>query len=1411
MAEADAAKRLISDIGKQLAAQKTCPKKDFIVKLLRQAVSAFPALDQLASLESAIKPLSDSLVKHGLLQHKDKDIRLLVAICCCEIIRILAPNPDFSDAVFRDIFRLFLSLFVELSDTTSPYFPRRVKVLETVAKLKFCVLMLDTGCEDLVFQMFKTFFSVVRENHPQSLISAMLSIMELILKEKVSQPLLDVILQNLLKDGKGTSPASSRLAASVIQNCAEELEPSCAPRMLFAVIPNLTQELLTDQVDVRIKAINLIGRLFALPGHHIAQEYRHLFIEFLKRFSDKSAEVRLSALLCAKAFYMANPSGTESLEILTALEGRLLDFDDKVRTEAVAVVCDLARSNLKLVPPELISRVIERLRDKKVSVRKKALQKLLEVYREYCTKCSGGTVSLSDHFEQIPCKILMLCYDKDCKEFRPQNMELVIAEDLFPAFLSIEERTTHWISLFSLFSPPHVKVLNTILAQKRRLQTEMQVYLALREKDEGNGSEEVQNRIKSSFAKMSASFPDPSKAEECFHKLHLLKDNGIFSALFQLLDELTINNAQATRDNFLRKIGDRHLHFGFLRLLSSKCLFNIFDSEHVRCILDHLSSDKFGNKNLEASSVKLLLVIIGTFPSLLRGSETLFRLLLSEEDIPFSDDLIQMLAKAGPHISIELSDVYPFLERVCLEGTRGQSKHAVSAIAALIGTSEQLIFSELCKTLVDSLHSGENIPTVLQSLGCLAQHSVLAFETQAGEITQYIVEKIFHSTDIEISDAIGSFDETSECGISCKLKIFGLKALVKSFLPHRRTHLRLEINKLLDILSQMLQNGDVSDGTISCEIDKAHIRLAAAKSVLRLSKRWDLHISPQIFHFTILMARDSSSFVRRLFIDKIHKLLKEHALPSKYACAFAFAALDSPKDLQDDSLKYMAEFIREYSRDARVHQTSAMQGGMMDYPVYIVVFLIHVLAHDSGFPPENCQDEEIYARFCSPLVFTLQALVNATFVDGDMDLINDVVSYLRSIFHAIKRAEDAANAQTTTKLHALAEFGISIINALDHSSISKSHSPGLILLPSSLYRVSLEENREQGNLHCLPQCENVIKRMVHCFESLISQPANSLAKRRRKWQEDGSQSDAMKCATSNLAICKNVDLLRNGRRGQSEKSYTRGKEMDETMKQEIHTRVRQKRDRSACPPESVGLHNKFSIDDEPEKVVSGKSEPILRKEQLPSCDSVTTRTSLTQKEGFISFASLKENDTVTKCNSTAEPSILVRANYIDPCSSKEAGEKSQVLIGQRIKLWSPIDKCYYSGTVDGFDSRCDTHKITYDNGEVEVVSLESENWETIIDDSLQEKDSDSLHSRYCDPGEHLSHSCKREMIDAYRNDASQQEENLAKKEKRSNRRVPLLGTVNKKNGQQVSVDTSASEVITGNEDVIARRTRSRKV
>lgn len=1142
MADSDgkAAKELIHDVGKQLAAKQKCPHKDFLVKLLRQACSALPKLKtQSDLLKPAIKPLSDSLLKHGLLRQNDKDVRLLVAFCVCEILRILAPNPGFRDEDFRDIFQLLLGMFAELADTKSPYFSRRVELLETIAKFNFCVLMLDTGSEDLVTKMFTIFFSVLRKEHSSNVIGAMSTIMSLIFEEKGSQALLEVILQNLLKDAKDASPASFLLAVSVIQGCSQALQPfvcrflnccildrnsvnselkesyhaiifeifQCAPQMLIAVIPNLTQELLTDQVDVRITAIKFVGRLFSIPGRHVAQEYHHLFIEFLNRFSDKSGEVRLNAVLCAKPFCLTNSAGEESVALLTALEGRLLDFDDKVRTQAVAVVCDLAKSNLRPLPPEMIAQAAKRLRDKKVSVRKKALKMLLDVYHDYCIKCSEGISKLSVDFEQIPCGILLLCYHKDT-EFGPQNIEHVLEEDLFPISLSVEERTRHWLFLFSklvsadqngIFSSAHEKALTAVLCQKKRLQIEMQSYLELRT-HEKNISGREEERVNKLFAKMSTCFPTTINAEECFHKLHLVKDADLFNTLKEILVEVKFESSQIIRDNFLRNIKDMHSNFEFLQSLVTKCSFNIFSSDHVSCILYHLSEGNFREANLKNACVTLLLIIVDAFPSLLRGSEEQFCVLLLEEKSLFCNELLQMLVKAGRHISVNLSVIYPFLERICLNGTRAQAKLAISAIRELIVTSEQFSFSELSKTLVDALESGQHTRTVLQSLGCMAQHSVSAFESHAEEITQYIVENIFLVKEGVMLDDLVSSHDTSEGSTSCKLKIFGLKALVRSFLPHQRAGgVTRQIDEVLGIISQMLQRTKVSKGTLSRETDLEHLRFAAATSVLRLSQMWDPHISPHIYRLTVLTAKDHSFMVRQLFLKKTFKLLKNNVIHCKYLCAFALAASESSGDSQkDDSLNYMAEIIRNRYRQAKVSQTSAVKRDAADDPVCAVIFLIHILAHDTEYEEES-------TSFFSPLVFTLQALLNPCFVDGDMNRICTVVPKLHNIFNAIKRAEDALDVQKTSRLHVLANFGAKYLVETKMSGTLVSHTTTNVLLPSLLYRKSDAERKQSARDHAKGDRKSVDDHDPSAVDGQLHKRSKSLNAHKRKLHETEKQ------------------------------------------------------------------------------------------------------------------------------------------------------------------------------------------------------------------------------------------------------------------------------------------------------------------
>jgi len=55
----------------------------------------------------------------------------------------------------------------------------------------------------------------------------------------------------------------------------------------------------------------------------------------------------------------------------------------------------------------------------------------------------------------------------------------------------------------------------------------------------------------------------------------------------------------------------------------------------------------------------------------------------------------------------------------------------------------------------------------------------------------------------------------------------------------------------------------------------------------------------------------------------------------------------------------------------------------------------------SGFP------------LCSPLFFILQALVDISIVEGAQDIVNDAVLHVISIFRAIRKVEDAIDAQIT--------------------------------------------------------------------------------------------------------------------------------------------------------------------------------------------------------------------------------------------------------------------------------------------------------------------------------------------------------------------------------------------------------------
>ena len=56
-------------------------------------------------------------------------------------------------------------------------------ILDTIAKVKLCLVMLDIKCDALVVEMFQSFLKIIRSNHPPAVLSAIETIMNLVIDE----------------------------------------------------------------------------------------------------------------------------------------------------------------------------------------------------------------------------------------------------------------------------------------------------------------------------------------------------------------------------------------------------------------------------------------------------------------------------------------------------------------------------------------------------------------------------------------------------------------------------------------------------------------------------------------------------------------------------------------------------------------------------------------------------------------------------------------------------------------------------------------------------------------------------------------------------------------------------------------------------------------------------------------------------------------------------------------------------------------------------------------------------------------------------------------------------------------------------------------------------------------------------
>uniref|UniRef100_A0A7N0UYA4 Uncharacterized protein n=1 Tax=Kalanchoe fedtschenkoi TaxID=63787 RepID=A0A7N0UYA4_KALFE len=1087
---------------KELGSKLKSPpaSKDALLKLLKQAANSLSELDQSpsASMLESLQPFFNGIAKPELLKHQDRDVKLLVATCICEITRITAPEAPYNDDVLREIFALIVGTFSGLSDANGPSFGRRVVILETLARYRSCVVMLDLECYDLIKEMFNIFFSVARADLPENVQIAMETIMVVLIEESedIPEEILLVILSNLGRDKKDTNSFARKLATDVIKQSAGNLEPAvkqflissisgdgkssdnhidyheviydiyhCTPHILLGVIPYLTGELLTDQVEVRLKAVNLVGDLFAVPGSSISEEFQPIFSEFLKRLTDRVAEVRMAVLEHIRCCLLSNPSRPEASEILFALRERLLDFDENVRKQVVSVICDVACNEMRSVPVETSKLVAERLRDKSVLVKSYTMERLAEMYKLDCSKVTDDAENIE--FDWIPGKILRCYYDKD---FRSDTIEFSLSISMFPCEFSTRCKVKHWVKVFAGFDKVEVKALEKMLEQKQRLQQEMQKYLSLRHTSQSEDAPELQKKVLFCFKVMSRLFPEPSKAEELFQTLDQIKDGNIWRILTTLLEsDTSCQQAYALRDELLKILGEKHRLYDFLSALSLKLSYLLFDKEHVQELLLEASVQKAAGSSQHILSCMNILAILARYcPSLFCGTEKDLMSLLKDDSEIIKEGILHVLAKAGGTIKEQLavssSSIDLTLETLCLEGSRNQAKYAVQALAAITKDDGLMSLSVLYKRLVDMLEEKSHLPAVLQSLGCIAQTAMPVFETRETEIIEFIKTKIL-SCSSKVDDIDKTcWDDRSEL---CALKIFAVKAMVKSYLPVKDAHLRPGIDDLIEILKNLLLYGEISKEITSSMTDKAHLKLASAKAILRLSRCWDQQIPVDVFQLAVVLSEVNFPQVKKLFLGKVHQYLKDRVLDGKYACAFITNMGGSRTTEFEEDKQNLREIIQMYHQaKARQLVTQSDTSPTIPYPECILPYLIHVLSHQSLPNIDECKDLEAYEQTYRQLYIFISLLA---FGDEDgkptnNEKENERFTAISCILLSIKSSEDVLDAEKSKNSHAICDLGISVVKRLAQKEDAVSEMTSSVTLPSLLYKslAKTEENPSVG-------------------------------------------------------------------------------------------------------------------------------------------------------------------------------------------------------------------------------------------------------------------------------------------------------------------------------------------------------------
>ncbi|KAK6146875.1 hypothetical protein DH2020_017787 [Rehmannia glutinosa] len=225
----DLLKKILLDFGNELlipcdSIEELLQKLDKLENLLSIIYQDFREM-----FEVALQPSKDALIADEFTRHAEMDVRVSVASCISEIVRIYAPDGPYEKEQMKEFFQIAVSAFESLACMSGRAYSKAVSILGTMSYSKSCVLMLDLQCHDLVHQMFHLFLNGIRTSHSDAIFSNMENIMTAIIRsnydcDESTLELAKILLARLKKENQNVSSVAFQLAENTFKNCSNELK-----------------------------------------------------------------------------------------------------------------------------------------------------------------------------------------------------------------------------------------------------------------------------------------------------------------------------------------------------------------------------------------------------------------------------------------------------------------------------------------------------------------------------------------------------------------------------------------------------------------------------------------------------------------------------------------------------------------------------------------------------------------------------------------------------------------------------------------------------------------------------------------------------------------------------------------------------------------------------------------------------------------------------------------------------------------------------------------------------------------------------------------------------------------------------------------------------------------------------------